>query len=265
MKITGHIPGRDIIENPERIERTLNRNLGIELQLTADVLEKVPLKFFSKLAEKLADKPVTFHAPFMDLNPGAIDKYVREATLKRFKELKPAAEILKPEVIVFHSGFYPRKVLPVYDKWIKNCVETFKEVCDLFPETKIAVENVFDDVPDYLNELLEKVNRKNMGICIDVGHLNIFSKLPLKDWLNLFADKIFEFHIHDNDGINDLHIAAGNGTFNFQPLFDFLKENRENPLILTLEAKTEKDQMESFQFLINNLAGDEDGNKNISR
>ncbi|WP_457569333.1 sugar phosphate isomerase/epimerase family protein [Desulfurobacterium sp.] len=264
MKITAHIPGRDIINDPERIYRTLNRNFGIELQLTADVLENVPIKFFSKLADTTGNKPVTFHAPFMDLNPGAIDRYVREATVKRFKELQPVAKILNPEVIVFHSGFHPRKILPVYDRWIKNCVETFKQVCDMFPDSKIAVENVFDEVPDYLNEILEKVNAENIGVCIDVGHLNLFSKLPLKDWLNYFNNKIFEFHIHDNDGINDLHIAAGSGTIDFSDLFSFLKTNGSDSIILTLEAKTEEDQLKSFQFLTNNLTGDDNGNTNIS-
>ncbi|WP_456397631.1 sugar phosphate isomerase/epimerase family protein [Desulfurobacterium sp.] len=264
MKITAHIPGKDVIDNPERIHRTLNRSFGIELQLTADVLENVPLKFFSRLAEMVENKPVTFHAPFIDLNPGAIDRYVREATVKRFKELQPVAKILNPEVIVFHSGFHPRKTLPVYDKWIKNCVETFKQVCDMFPDSRIAIENVFDEVPDYLNEILEKVNTSNIGVCIDVGHLNLFSKLPLKNWLNYFNNKIFEFHIHDNDGIDDLHIAAGSGTIDFNDFFSFLKTRTSNFPILTLEAKTEEDQLKSFQFLTNNLRGDDNENTNIS-
>ncbi|WP_457567370.1 sugar phosphate isomerase/epimerase family protein [Desulfurobacterium sp.] len=255
MKITAHIPGKAIIENPERIERTINRNFGVELQLTADVLEKVPLKFFSGLAEKLRDKPVTFHAPFMDLNPGAIDKYVREATLKRFKELKSVAEILNPEVIVFHSGFHPRKILPVYDRWIKNCVETFRQVCEMFPGTKIAIENVFDEVPDQIEELTDKIGKENAGVCIDVGHLNLFSKVPIKEWLNRLDRKIFEFHIHDNDGDADLHAAAGTGTVDFTDVFAFLKNQKTSPII-TLEAKTEEDQIKSYDFLINNLTGE---------
>ncbi|SNR64503.1 sugar phosphate isomerase/epimerase family protein [Desulfurobacterium atlanticum] len=265
MKIVAHIPGKEILErNLKRIERAAANGFGVELQLTADVLENVPLKFFAKVKEILKEKPVTFHAPFLDLNPGAVDSYVREATIKRYREMKPIEEILNPEGIVFHSGFHPRKILPIYDRWFRNCVDTFQQIADLFKNTKIAIENVFDETPEHLIKLISAIDRENAGICLDIGHWKIFSSLPLSEWIESCKDKLFEFHIHDNDGKNDLHIAAGEGTIDFSDLIKLLNSKKNISQILTMEAKTEEDQLKSYNFILSNLQGVKNGNTTLS-
>ncbi len=253
MKVIAHIPGKEILDrNIERIERAVSNGFGVELQITADVLENVPLKFFAKIKEVINNNPVTFHAPFIDLNPGAIDSYVREATIKRYKEMRPITEILNPEVIVFHSGFHPRKILPIYNSWFSNCVNTFRYISDIFGNTRLAIENVFDETPEHLLKLISAIDKKNIGICIDIGHWKIFSSLPLSEWIKNSSDKLFEFHIHDNDGKNDLHIAAGDGVINFSSLIEFINRSEESALF-TLEAKSEKDQVKSYNFIFGNV------------
>jgi len=265
MKTVAHIPGKELLDtNLERIERAVSNGFGVELQLTADVLEKVPLKFFAKIKEILKEKPVTFHAPFLDLNPGAVDNYIREATIRRYKEMKPIEEILNPEVIVFHSGFHPRKILPIYDRWFTNCVDTFKQVAELFQNTKLAIENVFDETPEHLIKLVSAIDRENVGVCLDIGHWKIFSTLPLSKWIESFQNKLFEFHIHDNDGKDDIHIAAGEGVIDFSDLIKFLNNQKEISQIITLEAKSEENQLKSYNFIFSNLQGVKNGNTSLS-
>jgi sugar phosphate isomerase/epimerase len=202
-----------------------------------------------KLKEKLEYKPsLTIHAPFMDLSPGAVDSRVRAVTIERFSHVFDIAEILSPKAIVFHSGYEKWKYSMNVDIWLKNSLITWrtlsKRAVDL--GLKIAMENVFEDDPTNLRLLMEEMHSENFGICFDTGHFNLFSKIPLDEWLGQLTPYIFELHLHDNNKTSDDHLAIGDGTFDFDTLFSALKDKN---LIHTIEAHTPEDVLKSMQRL----------------
>ena len=88
------------------------RRYDLEIYMSAAVLDQVEKTDLENLCRSLDWKPsISLHAPFMDLNPGAVDPMVRSVTQLRFSSIMSAAAVLKPRVVVFHAG---------YDRWRYN-------------------------------------------------------------------------------------------------------------------------------------------------
>ena len=250
MKLVAHVSGREILKNPRLIEQFAEAGLGVELQLTAEVLDSLTLKDFGKLRRLAGGAPITVHAPFIDLNPGALDPYVLRATRDRFFETITAAKVLNAEVIVFHTGYHPQKVDPFYDSWFERALETFKEVTEEW-NRKVALENVFDRNPKNLKNFVKNLP-ENAGVCLDVGHMNLFSEVPVSLWFEMLGNRIYEFHLHDNLGIQDSHLPMGLGTVNYPEVFAQMEKLKQE-YILNLENKSYEDVLKSLDFLRRNV------------
>ncbi len=262
MKIVFHVPAKEILKGDvERVRRAVELSDGVELQINSDVLDCKTLKEICLYRKVCKDATITLHAPFMDLNPGATDRLALEVTRKRFRQLETVAVALEAELCVFHTGFHPRKTLAVYGDYLKRAVETFKELSSNFP-CKICLETVFETEPRKpLLDIIEQVNSDNLGVCIDIGHLNLFSKLSPKDWIDALGEKIFEFHMHDNDSKDDLHIALGKGNAAKE---EFLEFALSRDVVAVMEAKALEDQIESLKYILN-FKESKNGDKNLSR
>ena len=198
---------------------------------------------FLKIADQLiaAGLRISFHAPFMDLRPGAIDPEIRRATVSRLDEVFDLVPYFRPVSIVCHASFDKRYYVSNEDEWLKNSVETWKHflVQAVDMNTVIALENVYETDPDYLSRLLEMLPSQNFCFCLDTGHFNVYSTTPLEDWMNVLGDRLGEIHIHDNNGILDEHLPVGEGTFPFRAFFEMINRRQLKPLI-TLETHSEK-------------------------
>ncbi len=191
---------------------------------------------------------ISIHAPFMDLSPGAVDLRVRGVTIKRYIETLEVADVLKPEVVVFHSGYDRWKYDNRVEIWLENSIETWTPVHERAAEigVKIAVENIFEDDPENLRLLCKEMNSDYFGICFDTGHFNLFSKLPLTEWLGMTKHFIKLLHLHDNTGHSDQHLAIGDGNFDFDTLF---KELKGIDCVYTLEAHSQENALKSLERL----------------
>ncbi|UCH79942.1 MAG: sugar phosphate isomerase/epimerase [Nitrospiraceae bacterium] len=200
--------------------------LNLEIYFGSRSFDNLTADDVISLKNKLDYDPgLTIHAPFMDLSPGAVDLNIREVTVRRFHDVLNVAETLKPEVIVFHSGYDKWKYNNRVNIWLENSVQTWEPINRRASDlgVKIAVENIFEDEPGNLKMLAEAMDSDNFGICFDTGHFNLFSKLPLPIWLEMIKPHIKELHLHDNSRAGDDHLAIGEGTFDFKLLFNELK------------------------------------------
>ena len=57
--------------------------------------------------KKMGTRELILHGPFLDVNPAAYDRLVREVTMKRFDQCYQAGLLLGARKIVFHSGMNP--------------------------------------------------------------------------------------------------------------------------------------------------------------
>lgn len=233
---------------------TRSSKLDLELYFGAETLDRTTEQELLDAAESLNYSPrMIFHAPFMDLSPGAVDPDIREVTLKRFRQISRTAAILKPETIVFHSGYEKWKYALETRIWLEQSVKTWQTVLHETVDTgcRLAIENIFEDTPDNLVQLMEAINSPRMGLCFDTGHFNLFSSISLEEWLYRCSGYICHLHVHDNDRSADLHAPPGNGTFPFRELFERLDPC---PPTMTLEAHCREDAFLGLERL-NNLLG----------
>ncbi|HTG00422.1 MAG TPA: sugar phosphate isomerase/epimerase [Nitrospirota bacterium] len=235
------------------------RRYDLEIYLSAAVLDQVEKRDLEELLERLDWKPqLTLHAPFMDLNPGAVDSMVRSVTQVRFRQLLNAAAIFKPRAAVFHAAYDRWRYAGRTDVWLENSVATWTQVMETAAKTglRVAVENVFDEQPDALRLLIEKINSPDFGFCFDTGHCNLFSRVPLARWFEALGKHLIEVHLHDNDGTSDAHWAMGRGSVDFEAFFSLLHAHAPKP-VYTIEAHDAADIEASLSRVKNFMAAQE--------
>lgn len=159
-----------------------------------------------------------FHAPFAELCPCAIDPMVRDVTMRRFRQTAALSRAYGIRRIVVHSGFIPHVYYPVW--FVEQSTRFFRALLDAEPEVALCVENVLDDDPAPLMDLADAVDDPRLGLCLDVGHANAVSKIPVRQWLKRLAPRLMHLHLHDNDGAADLHQIPGDGSLGFPGLMD---------------------------------------------
>ena len=243
-----HIPYHKIDEYLHFIKE--NR-LNLEILFNSQTLDSINDSDIRELKEKLNYHPsLTIHAPYMDLSPGAVDQKARALTIQRFLSVFDITKTMNPKVIVFHSGYFKWKYDLNISMWLEGSLITWRQLLPRAIDTgvKIAIENIFEDDPENLRLLMEEIRSEYFGICFDTGHCNLFSRVPLEEWLRQLTPYIIELHLHDNNRNADDHNAIGDGTFDFDTLFSVLK-NRD--LIYTIEARTPENVLKSFERLRN--------------
>jgi sugar phosphate isomerase/epimerase len=236
--IHAHIPYSRL---SEQLEYIVANRINPEIFFSAHALDHI---VWEKLAAQTrilqaAGLATTIHAPFLDLNPGALDPSIREVTYKRFRQVFQAAEQLKPRIIVFHPGYDELRYGGNRLDWLKNSIDFWKEFVPRAKETGsiIAVENIFEKEPSTIRALLEAIDDPNFRHCFDVGHWNMFTTVTLEEWFAELGPFIAESHIHDNHGKDDEHLPPGEGLIDFDLLFSLLK--RYSPdVVYTIEAHT---------------------------
>jgi len=237
----------------DRIETYLGfikkHRINLEIFFTASHLDNIKEHDIATLLEKLDYKPFfSVHAPFMDLSPGAVDTKIREITVQRFQQVFSVAEVLRPRVIVFHSGYEKWKYAHNIDVWLDGSLKTWEPLLKTASRinTKIAIENIFEDEPTNLRLLMEKAGSDIFGICFDTGHCNLFTRVPLEEWLRQLKPYIIELHLHDNNRTFDDHLAIGEGSFEFDTLFAGLKDK---DIVYTIEAHSPEGTLKSIKKL----------------
>lgn len=222
---------------------------NLEIYFPSSSLDSLEPGDIENLKEELDYGPsLSIHAPFMDLSPGGVDSKVRDVTIERFSHVMAIAGILSPKAIVFHSGYEKWKYAHRVDIWLEGSLRTWRPFIEKAADlgVKIAIENIFEDEPSNLRALMKELHSGNFGICFDTGHCNLFSRVPLEEWIRSLKPYIFELHLHDNDKTFDQHLPIGDGTFDFKTLFSALKGNN---CIYTIEAHSPEKVMKSIERL----------------
>ncbi len=224
-------------------ELVRTRRYDLEIYLSAAVLDQVEKADLENLCRSLDWKPsLSLHAPFMDLNPGAVDPMVRSVTQLRFCSVLSAAAVLKPRVVVFHAGYDRWRYAGRTDIWLENSIEIWIKVMDTASKlgVRVAVENVFDEDPEALCQLIERIGHPDFGFCFDTGHFNLFTRVAMERWFERLGKHILEVHLHDNDGSADSHWALGKGAVDFKKFFRLLRDHNARP-VYTIEAHEQGD------------------------
>ena len=187
----------------------------------------------------------------MDMSPGSLDPAFLAVTRNRLEQLLKLVPVFKPLTVVCHAGYDSRKYVDNREEWIENSLETWSWMASQLSDagTRLMLENVYENQPEDIGIILERLENKNVGFCLDCGHLSAFGKSAPASWLESLGPYLEQVHLHDNRGDKDEHLAMGLGTIDFEPLFNHLKLNQNSLPILTLEPHREKDLWLSLEYL----------------
>ena len=102
---------------------------------------------------------------------------------------------------------------------------------------KCALENMFYRAPEgivptvlsYGDEMAEMIDRLNADApffcaCMDFGHANLLTDDGGIAMADTLGSRIAAVHLHDNDGIDDLHASPGKGSVPWANVFGVLSD-----------------------------------------
>ena len=81
--------------------------------------------------------------------------------------------------------------------------------------------NAYDAI-SYIDTLNEIAGRECFGLCFDTGHINLVNKY-ITEYVEKLGHRIKALHIHDNNGLSDLHLSPYTGMVNWKEFYSSLK------------------------------------------
>ena len=141
-------------------------------------------------------------------------------------------------------------VIPYGIKPEKNiiAVKRYQRIVDY--AEKLGIKVAFENTRyfGFLEYIFEYIKNDNVGICFDSGHYHCHFKDKFS-W-NLFRDKIFILHLHDNNGEWDEHKLPFDGNLDWNDVANKLKDANYKGVI-SLESCYRKDyanNMDVYEF-----------------
>lgn len=178
-----------------------------------------------------------FHGPFNELFPCAIDPLARKLAAYRYRQAMALANQYGAEKIVIHGGYNPKIYYPCW--YTEQSILFWKEFLAEFdttplpgnvPSTQnlasdrplspiICLENVLEEEPGMLLDIVRGVDDPRLRLCLDVGHVNAYSSIPVSQWLESMAPWLSHFHLHNNTGEYDAHQSLDDGSIDMAEFF----------------------------------------------
>lgn len=189
----------------------------------------------------------TCHPPFGGGNqPNSLcaeDEAVRQKTVETYSHYLRAFEWTGVRAIPVHTGGAMHraggkaalarltdtleKILPIAkDSGVILALENtfYSNPCPFFdaPNPSGVQEKYINDDCAMLHDYVCAYDDDNIRICHDAGHSILFGNDLMHD-LECLYDKTVLYHLHDNDGVEDLHMNIGEGVFPWATLKAFFK------------------------------------------
>ena len=199
---------------------------------------------YKKRMKEMGTENLILHGPFLDLNPVAFDSEILRVTKLRFAQAYSAAQELGAQKIVYHTCYHPDIYYLI--GWADRMASFFHEFLKERSEIDVVMENVFDRQWQPLMDVKRKVQEINFALCLDIGHANCYSHLPVTEWVKNLFPYIEHMHVHDNMGEKDSHLALGQGSIEIEKVFKKVKKSK---CTYTIECNTKDDVRESWRKL----------------
>tara|TARA_B100000989_G_C19505310_1_gene456222 strand:+ start:893 stop:1774 length:882 start_codon:yes stop_codon:yes gene_type:complete len=150
-------------------------------------------------------------------------------------------------------------------KFINGFVKKFKAQDVIF-----LVENLFPSIArnsslncnfQQIKDLMDNLP-KEVGLLLDLGHMNISSKIMdfdrnkfLDQYLSKYSDRLYEVHISENNGLKDEHRALEENSWQYDAIDKISKiKNVNSDIFYCLESRNANfEQIKENLYRINNI------------
>ena len=241
-----HYPHRTVLENVAFFaEQGFDSVSILGYHMDAVCMDRAQARQLAELLQKTGVALTVHHKLPLDHSDESVEAFY--ATVDRFAEWQKQCGCM--EVLSFDVHEEVRDNVAPYVEYVLSAV----------PHAKIALEDFGLTAAE--REQIEHLKAEpRFGYLIDIGHmyirirgknsggLTLFTNFSeeceakdqptREDFLHAFSSKefpVFEIHLHNNDGINDMHYFFDDGTLDIQMMADVLKEIAFDG-ILTIES-----------------------------
>lgn len=188
-------------------------------------------------AEKYGVLNAQAHAPFPSYLPGE-DEY-NEYLMNVMEKTIAGCAYIGCSRLVIHPFFAPyQETVSAREEWENN----MQRYARLIPAAKkygviLCLENMFtrfngkiysaccsdfDVACRYIDELNQLAGEKRFGFCLDTGHCLLLGK-DIRRVMEQLGERIEVFHIHDNNGVDDQHLAPYMGVLDWNRFVEGLR------------------------------------------
>lgn len=216
-------------------------NIGVEIQefvepnLKDDEIENLVYEY-EKLLKNFSHIK-SLHGPFLDLKPASPDRDIRNISYKKYLRTLEIARELDMDYVIFHSQINPWLNEPYIKSLNNNQNKDFwHHILEDIKGFKgqIVLENIFEDDPLILKELIETIDFPNIRVCLDIGHAKLRTSKPLEKWVKELGQYVEYVHLHWNEGLYDEHVRPEDEDISY--VKELLSKYNTNPIV-ALEYK----------------------------
>lgn len=181
------------------------------------------------------------HAPFPSyVFPENGDNSVNERMIEVLKNMIRGCDKMNCRNLIIHPFFAPYDhMLTPEEEWNLN-IESYAKLIPAAKEYGVTVnlENMFvgfrgklyaaccSDIAvacKYVDELNALAGADCFGFCLDTGHL-LLCGIDVKNAMLMLGSRITAFHVHDNCGSKDEHVAPYSGILDWDRFVEGLRE-----------------------------------------
>lgn len=221
------------------LEIAKERDLGIEVQefyLTKLMRGNWQARL-DQYKELLQDfqGDLSIHNAFFWIDHLGLDPEISELTKRRYDFVFMIAKELGCKVIVSHFEWNTYLIGEWLTRWHEGEVKFWDHYVNIAEKEGFVLvgENTAETRPEIIKPIIDRINSDNFKFVLDVGHANLFSEVPLEDWLTTFGRDLVYIHAHNNYKDYDAHNPVLMGTANFDHLFKMLDKLDISPTITT--------------------------------
>ena len=191
----------------------------------------------------------TMHGAFFDVTVFSFDAKIRETSMLRMRQSMEIAKKMGLRGVVFHGNHLPFLHGEIYDtNWRDRTEEAVRLLAKDYPEIEIFMENMFDDTPEMLGQLAERLTDvTNFGICLDYSHAQITSKNGAM-WFERLGKRIRHIHVNDHCFAGDAHMTPGEGMTDWEEFFRLKDQYAPEATVLCEVSGLEKTK-KGIEFL----------------
>jgi sugar phosphate isomerase/epimerase len=231
---------QDFLNETEALLKLANC-IEIDFNFPHDTGFKKEIKYLEELHK---NKKVNFTAHAQYLN-GSLNDYnqkIRKETIREILNSIDLAQKIGAKIMTLHPALEPYglktkkrinleinayQIIADYavKKNMNIGLENEAQTCFWFPDRACKINLIIDTI--------KKVNRKNFGLTLDIGHANISGEDYIKA-LNKYHNKILHIHAHDNFGNPeknlkkckrpDPHLPPGKGVIDWRGVMKTLRK-----------------------------------------
>ena len=216
---------------------------------------------FGKLFKEGGVSIETFHLPFDSADDiCSFYETTRRKAVDKVIHWMETASSLGATVGIQHSSTLNYKVdiegIDNYMKQLGKSLATLLKKGESLGFT-IALENQaspgrFTSRPEHLATIWQNFGHPNLGFCLDTGHaLLALGPEKAHDFLEVMAPHMVAFHLADNAGDRDSHLAPGHGLVDWDPVFRKAAEIEfSRPMTIETQPFAPKVSAETYKQMV---------------